>query len=147
MNYPHLPPTYQRCIAGDNCPLSEKCLRSLIWREPSDDDLNMSQLPIVNIHHALSHPCTEQCTFYRPIEQKQFARGMQHLYDNLLKPQYPQVRDEVIAVFPTKRMYYYCKAGEFPISPAQQAAILAIFDAHGCTTPGFDKYENLYDWA
>ncbi len=142
-----MPKNFARCSAGSACPLSERCLRSLVWRTPSDADLKTPVFTMVNLKCTALNAATEHCCSFSPIVKLRFARGMQHLFDHVPHEHYAALRNGVKACFSSERNYYYAKSGAQLIAPEVQERIAEVFTRMGIGRPDFDAYEEVYDWG
>lgn len=144
-----MPPSYVACVATlGSCPLQDSCLRSKVLHDTDYAARNGGTcLTVVNLWNTALNPQTEQCTMYRKAEIKRFARGFKHLFDNVPKGIYPEVRARVKKVFRSEREYYYCKNGTYLTSEEEQARIAQIFRDHGLTDPHYDALTDVYDWS
>ncbi len=145
-NHSEMPKNFARCSAGEACPLSGRCLRSLVWRTPSDADLQTPAFVMVNLKCAALNALSEQCSSFSPIVKLRFAKGMQHLFDGVPHQNYAAVKNAVKACFSSERNYYYARSGAQLIAPEQQERIAKVFAALGIARPEFDAYEEVYDW-
>ena len=84
--------------------------------------------------------------YYASTEKLRFAKGMRHIFDNVPKGLYNEVRDAIMSLFSSKRLFFYYRNGERFLYPDQQAAIIEIFKEYELDPPVFDAYVNSMNW-
>lgn len=140
------PADYAVCmLTGDRCALSASCLRSKMFAASRDGQ--QMYLNVLNPHALASGQSGRACVHYRSARRILLARGMSHIFDNVPRRLYPELRRKVMDCFSSDRQFYYCQKGEKPISPGVQKAIGQLFMHYRLGTESlFDAYEEGFDW-
>ena len=132
---------YIVCFAAQ-CPLKEQCLR---WKvgEQMPTDRNFCQC--INPHY--QDVGTAQCPHFRKAEKVIFAKGMLHVFNDMMpKKVEAYVREQFLARH-CRTYYYEYRNGERLIPPSVQEEIRQYFREAGWHDEiVFDGYEEDYEW-
>ena len=84
------------------------------------------------------------CQMYAPVNVERQAWGFDHLYDQVLKTHFAEMKEEIVKHLRGMSNYYRYRNGELKLSEAQQQWIEQLFSRYGYTEPiEFDHYEYL----
>ena len=147
MNIEEIPSGYAHCYATDEqCSQAAHCLRAQAARLNETQPTPREHLHCVTPAYVARVAAGTACAYFRPDTPSRYVRGMRHLFDAIPRSSYSKIRDQVIRVFSSERIFYYARKGEYLITPAQQERILAIFAKANLPTPQFDAYETGLCW-
>ncbi|KXB85286.1 hypothetical protein HMPREF3034_00275 [Prevotella sp. DNF00663] len=140
------PADYVVCMLTEGkCALSASCLRSKMFAANVDE--KQTYMHMLNPYALADGLSGTPCTYYRSAQKQQLARGMLHIFDNVPRKIYPEVRRAVMDCFSSYRQFYYCRKGEKLISPSAQNAVMEVFKRYRLDTEHlFDAYEEGFDW-
>ena len=132
---------YIVCFAAQ-CPLKDQCLR---WKvgEQMPTDRNFCQC--INPHY--QDVGTAQCPHFRKAEKVIFAKGMLHVFNDMMpKKVEAYVREQFLARH-CRTYYYEYRNGERLMPPSVQEEIRQYFREAGWHDEiVFDGYEEDYEW-
>lgn len=124
---------------NDNCAQHEDCLRRIAG------ELAESEAPKENLKALCVTPLAYRdgsCKLYAALKKERMAWGFSHLYDQVLKIHYADIKDDITHSLRGRSNYYRYNNGERKLSEEQQQKIANIFRRYGYERePEFDHYE------
>lgn len=83
-----------------------------------------------------------ECTEFAEEKTERMAWGFTHIYDHVLKVDYPKIKEAIVKLLRGMSNYYRYRNGEKMLSEKQQQRIVEIFQSHGYNEPiSYDHYE------
>ena len=142
-----IPYDYTYCYATDEqCTQTGHCLRRHAAKMNEEQPEPYSAVSCVTPTYVAKVTTGKPCKHYRSDTPLRYARGMNHLFDDVPRSLDPQVRQRVMQVFSCERIFYYAQTGEYLTSPEEQKRINAIFSKAGLPDPSFDEYVTQPNW-
>lgn len=125
---------------NDGCPKKDDCVRYLAGQHIPDD---MLVGPIV-LPAAYKN---RQCDYFKQVHVVEYAYGFEHIYDDVLRKHYTEIRKKLTAYSGNKGQYYKYKRGERGLSSEQQQYIKEVFEQFGYNDPiRYDRYAKQYEF-
>lgn len=138
LNFKDVPNGWAMCF-NDHCALHEDCLRRLVGEQAEKEapDEIMQALCVTPMAYREG-----DCKLYAALVTERMAWGFNHLYDQVLKVHYSNIKNAIIDLLKGQSNYYRYRNGERMLSETQQQKIAAIFRKYGYEQePVFDHYE------
>ena len=136
-DFSKVPSWYVLCTNKD-CPLKADCLRFLAGSHAPDD------LEYANciMPKALKDG---KCRWFDKITVEVWAAGFTHLYDQVMKDDYTEMRKTITSYLHGAKMYYEYKRGERALSEQDQQWIKDFVKSYGYDWEvEFDRYYEDY---
>ena len=117
----------------EGCPRADKCVKHLAYKMFGDQKTHG------NTVMPSSLKADGQCDQFDEAIPKRYAKGAQHMFDEVRMKHYGQLKARVMGILGGRTSYYRCMRGEKLISEEQQAIIANLFKSYGYSS------SNLYD--
>ncbi len=136
--YQDIPKGWTLCF-NDNCTRKDECLRRQAAMLAADvaPEQNMRALCVTPTAYR-----DGECRLFAAVRTELMAWGFSHLYDQVLRNDYAELKDAIIQYLHGQTNYYRYRNGTKKLSEAQQQWIANLFRRFGYEKAiRFDHYE------
>lgn len=137
IDFSEMPQMFGRCLCAA-CPLADKCLRQLAWRQ---EETRGDWLTVLNPHTVKGGP---ECPHFIDAFHPAYAKGLRFNLDDVPLGKARALRSaltEALGRMKLSRM----RRGLLPISPEQQRWLADIFARHGAPAPEYEAF--VHPWS